>query len=92
MFMDTYFASTKLAPSMREYTCAQLFVADFGWCKVKPMKLRSELPLVLKLVFKVDGVTEKMICDGAPEQVSGDAAPLCQLADCTVQQLKRGTP
>ena len=31
-----------------------------------------------------------MICDGAPEQVSGEAARLCQLADCTVQQFKRG--
>ena len=91
MFMDTYFASKKLGPSMRGYTCAQLFVTDFGWCKVKPMKLRSELPLVLKSVFKEDGVPEKMICDGAPEQVSGEAARLCQLADCTVQQLERGT-
>ena len=90
--MDTYFASKKLGPSMRGYTCSQLFVTDFGWWKVKPMKLRSKLPLVLKSVFKEDGVSEKMICDGAPEQVSGEAARLCQLVDCTVQQLERGTP
>ena len=62
MFMDTYFASKKLGPSIRGYTCAKLFVTDFGWWKVKPMKLRSELPLVLKSVFKEDGVPEKMIC------------------------------
>ena len=54
------------------------------------MKLRSELPLVLKSVFKEDGVPEKMICDGAPEQVSGEAAHL--LADCTIKQLEPGTP
>ena len=66
MFMDTYFASNKLVPSMRGFTCAQLFVTDFGWCKVKPMKLRSELPLVVKSVFKEYGVPEKMICNGAP--------------------------
>ena len=35
---------------------------------------------------------EKIICDGAPEQVSGEAARLCQLVDFTVQRLKRGTP
>ena len=70
MFMDTYFASKKLGPSMRGYTCAQLFFTDLGWCKVKPMKLRSELPLVLKSVFKEYRVPEKIICDGAPEQVS----------------------
>ena len=92
MFMDTYFAFKKLVPSMRGYTCAQLFVTYFRWCNVKPMKLRSELPLVLKLVFKEDGEPEKMICDGAPEQVSGEIACLCQLVDCTIQQLERGTP
>ena len=46
MFMDTYFASKKLGPSMRGYTCTQLFVTDFGWCKVKPMKFHSKLLLV----------------------------------------------
>ena len=70
IFMETFFASNKLGPSMRGYTCAQFFVTDFGWCKVKTMKLRSEIPLTLKSVFKGDGVPEKMICDGAPEQVS----------------------
>ena len=52
MFMDTYSASNKLGPSICGFTCAQLFVTDFGWCKVKPMKLRSELLLFLKSVFK----------------------------------------
>ena len=84
MFMDTYFASKKLEPSMGGYTCAQLFVTDFGWCKVKTMKLRSELPLVLKSVFKEDGVPNKMIYDGVPEQVSREAARLFQLTDCTI--------
>ena len=84
MFMDIYFASKKLGPSVQGYTCAQLFVTYFGWCKVKPMKLCSELSLVLKSVFKEDGVPEKMICNGALEQVSGEVARLCQLADCTI--------
>ena len=43
-------------------------------------------------MFKEDGVPEKMIYDGAPEHVSGEAARLFQLAYCTVQQLERGTP
>ena len=72
--MDTSFASNKVGPSMRGFTCAQLFVTDFVWCKVKPMKLRSELPLVLKPVFKENGITDMMICDGVPEQVSGEVA------------------
>ena len=56
MFMDTYFASKKLGPSMQGYTWAQLFVTYFGWCKVNPMKLHSVLQLVLKSVFKEDRV------------------------------------
>ena len=43
-------------------------------------------------MFKEDGLHEKIIYDGAPEQVSVEAARLCQLADCTIQQLERGTP
>ena len=31
MFIDTYFSSRKLGPSMQGFTCAQLFVTDFGW-------------------------------------------------------------
>ena len=79
MFMDTYFASKKVGTSMQGYKCAHLYVTYFVWCKVKPMKLCSELLLVIKSVFKEEGVPEKMICDGAPEQVSGEAACLCQL-------------
>ena len=56
------------------------------------MKLRSELLLVLKSVFKEDRVPEKMICVSAPEHVSEEAARFCQLADCTVQQLERVNP
>ena len=59
---------------------------------MKPIKKRSELLLVLKSVFKEDEVPENMICDGAPEQVSGEAARLCQITDCTIQQIERGTP
>ena len=89
MFRDTYFVYKKLGPSMRGFILTQLFVTEIRWCKVQPVKLRSELPLVLKLVFQEDGLPEKMIYDGAPEHVSGEAARLCQLVDCTVQQIKR---
>ena len=33
-----------------------------------------------------------MICDGGPEQVSGEAARLCQLEDWTIQKIERVTP
>ena len=72
MYMDTYFVATNLGLLIRGYTCAQLFVTDFGWCKVKPIKLKSELPLALNSLFKEDGLPAKKICDGTAEQVGGD--------------------
>ena len=42
-----------------------------GFVKVKPMKLRSELPLALKSVFKNVGVLNVIACDGEPDQVEG---------------------
>ena len=52
IFMDTFFAAKELGPSVRGNTCAQLFVSDFGFIKVKPMKLKSEVPLAIKSFFK----------------------------------------
>ena len=92
IFMDTYFAAKELGPSIRGFTCAQLFVSDFGFVKVKPMKLKSELPLALKSFFKGVGVPNKIVCDGAPEQVKGESRRLCQKCDCEVVQLERATP
>ena len=92
IFMDTFFAAKELGPSTRGNTCAQLFVSDFGFIKAKLMKLKSEVPLALKSFFKNTGVPNKIICDGAPEQVKGESRKLCNACDCHVHQLERGTP
>ena len=92
IFMDTFFAAKELGPSLRGFTCAQLFVSDFGFAKVKPMKLKSEVPLALKSFFKTVGVPPKIICDGAPEQIKGESRQLCNKVDTEIIQLERGTP
>ena len=92
IFMDTFFAHKELGPSLRGFTCAQPFVSDFGFVKVKPMKLKYEVPLALKSFFKTVGVPPKIICDGAPEQIKGESRRLCNKVDTEIIQLERGTP
>ena len=58
MFMDTLFVVKELGPSLRGFTCPQLFVTDLGYIKIKPMKLKSKLPLSLKSLFKNTDVPE----------------------------------
>ena len=41
LFMDTFFALKELGPSIRGYTCSQLFVSDFGYVNAKMMKTFS---------------------------------------------------
>ena len=55
-------------------------------------KVKSEMPQAMKIFFKSLGVPEKIICDGAAEQVSGESKRLCQQCDCKIVQLERGTP
>ena len=90
--MDTFFAANDFGPSAQGFTCAQLFVSDFEFVKVKPMKLKSELPLALTSFFKGVGVPPKNMCDGAPEQVKGESRRLCNICDCETVQLEQATP
>ena len=90
--MNTFFTTKELGPSLRGYTPAQLFVTAFGFVSVKPLKLKSEVPLALKSFFKTVGVPDKIICDGAPEQIKEESRKLCDKVDCGVVQIERGTP
>ena len=92
MFLDTYFAVKKIGPSLRSYTYTQLFVTDFGYVGITYMKLRSQLPLALKLLFKSVGVPNKILCDGPPERIKGDYIRLCKKSDTQIIQQERGTP
>lgn len=93
-FMDTMFSSKASGKSIRGYTCAQVFATEFGHVFVIPMatKQGKEIALAIKRYFKEIGVPMHMICDGAREQVKGDARVLCDEAGCTIVELEKGTP
>lgn len=92
-FMDTFFA-TKKAKSIRGYTCTQLFATEFGhvFAVMMDSKKGKNIALAIKRYFKEVGVPLHLICDGAAEQVAGDARILCDEAGCTVVELEAGTP
>ena len=92
MYMDTFFASKKLGPSIRGYSCAQLFAIEFGYVDFCFMKTKGELPLALKTFFKDPGVPDKIICDRSLEQIYGESIRLYQPVECDVQALERGKP
>ena len=56
-FMDTFFVTAK-AVLERKSTCMQLFVSDTGFMYVYPMKLKSEIPVAVKVFAKEIGVYE----------------------------------
>ena len=91
IFMGMFFVAKDHGPSRWEFTCVQLFVTDFGFVKVKFMKLKSALPLALNSLFKNTGVPEKNICNRDPNQIKGKSMKLCNECDCKIQQLERCT-
>ena len=88
MFMDTFFS--KIA-SVRGFKCAQMFVTDFNYIHVSPMKGRREIPNAVKNMFKTRGVPNSLIMDGAREQVYGETRRLCQQASCVIKELEKET-
>ena len=84
MFMDTFLSKIKL--SHGNNVC-QIFTTEFGYTHLAPMTGRKQLVYAMKDMFKELGVPPKIICDGAREQVQGDANRLCQLLSCTVVEL-----
>ena len=92
MFGDTMFSSKQVGKSIRNFTCAQVFATDFGWCDVYLMEFEREMPLAFKSLFKDVCVPEKMVLDGARAQVKGETSDICRLSGCKVVELERDTP
>jgi hypothetical protein len=69
VYTDTMFAKQK---SLRQNTCAQVYVTTFHWTKIYPMKLKSDVHMTLDRLHKEVGVFATIVPDNAPELVSGD--------------------
>ena len=69
-------------PSSHGNKYAQVFVMNFGWCRVYPMHNKSHANEAFSLLFKQEGVPPDMICDGYFQQTKGHFAHKCHKADC----------
>jgi hypothetical protein len=69
IYTDTMFAKQK---SLRQNTCAQVYVTTFHWTKIFPMKQKSDAHQTLDRLHKEVGVFSTIVPDNAPELVSGD--------------------
>lgn len=92
LFMDTMFAKAKGGRSFRGYTCAQVFATDFGWAKPIFMRSKGDCHLAVKELFKLYGVPDKIICDAAREQNSGETLRFANSVGCHIQYLEKNTP
>ena len=91
-FMDTFFATKTVEPSLRGHTCMQLFVTDKGFIHVVPMKSKSEVLQAVKQFAKEIGAPDAIICDAAGEQTSRDLRKFCLDMGTTLRVLEENTP
>jgi hypothetical protein len=85
VFTDTLITNV-ISKRMNRY--AQVFVTSYGWCRVFPMRKKSDAHEALSLLFKRDGVPPKIICDGSLEQVKGRFNQKTREADCWTKQIE----
>lgn len=69
VYTDTMFSTVK---SIRQNICAQVYVTEFQWTKVYPMRKRSEAHLTLDRLHHDVGIFHTIIPDNAPELAAGD--------------------
>jgi hypothetical protein len=73
-------------------TCLQLFITDFGYAKLTPMRLKSEAPQALKELIQDVGIPRQIHTDGAKALALGSWKKICQEAGIKVTQTEKDTP
>ena len=61
LYTDTMYAGVK--SWQRRNKCAQLYATDFGWVRAYPMEKEQQGPSTLDILFKNEGVPDKVIGD-----------------------------
>jgi hypothetical protein len=69
VYTDTMFNRVK---SIRQNTCAQVYVTKFHWTKAYPMRTKADAHLTLDQLHSDIGVFHTVVPDNAPELISGE--------------------
>jgi len=73
-YTDTFFASTS---TLNGNAMAQLYINDLSFCKVYPMKTKSEVANTLSTFIHDVGIPHKLRSDAAKEIMQGKFKQLC---------------
>jgi hypothetical protein len=89
-YTDTMIAAV---PSLfNKYTCAQIYVTEFGWVKVYPMRAKSEAPSTLDLLHHDYGSFREMVPDNAKELTSHEFRSALRKAGTVIKPIESYTP
>jgi hypothetical protein len=86
---DTFYSNK---PSILNNSCAQLFITDFGYGKITPMKAKSEAGTALQELIQDVGIPEHIHTDGAKELTLGTWKKACNEAGIKMTQTEKGSP
>ncbi len=86
---DTFFSNTK---SILQNTCAQLFMTDFGYGKITPMKQKSEAGHALKELIQDVGIPSDIHTDGAKELTQGSWKQTCKDMGIKITKTEKNSP
>lgn len=89
VYTDTMFMKPM---TLLRHTCAQVYVTDFEWTKVYPIKSKKEAPYTLDLLHKEYGVFHTIVSDNAPELIHGDFARKARKAGAILHPIEAHTP
>jgi hypothetical protein len=86
---DTFFSNVK---SILQNNCAQLFMTDFGYGKVVPMRAKSEAGHALKELIQDVGIPKHLHTDGAKELTMGLWNQVCKEAGIKTTNTEKNSP
>jgi hypothetical protein len=86
---DTFFSNVK---SIFQHSCAQLFMTDFRYGKIVPMKAKSEAGYALKELIQDVGIPKHLHTDGAKELTMGIWKQVCKEAGIKSTTTEKNSP
>ena len=89
VFHDMFFSKVE---SVRKFTCAQIYSTDFGWVRVFPMTLKSDVHHIVDEFFHRYGVPMALVLDNASKLMRGQFGRKCRQAGCNIDSIVPHSP
>jgi hypothetical protein len=87
-YSDTFFSDQT---TILQNKCAQLFVSDFGYAKLIPMKLKSEAGFALHEFIRDVGIPAQIHTNSAKELTLGNWKQVCKESNILMTQTEKNS-